>query len=173
MANEAIKAEALAAIAREREAWTALVAEVGEGRMLEPGPMGQWTFKDLAAHLTGWRVRSLDRLESAARGEPEPPPRWPAELTDDDSYGTFKINAWLQAQGRNQSVTDVLADAATSYDRLGAVVQRLSPGDLVDGARFPWLEGDALGPALVDGSFFAHLHEEHEPAVREWLAGTE
>jgi hypothetical protein len=27
-----------------------------------------------------------------------------------------------------------------------------------------------LGRGLVDRSFFGHLHEEHEPDVRAWLA---
>ena len=27
--------------------------------MTEPGPMGEWTFKDLAAHLLGWRERTI------------------------------------------------------------------------------------------------------------------
>ena len=51
---------------REREAWRALVDEVGVDRMTEPGPMGPWSFKDLAAHLLGWRDRTIARLEAAA-----------------------------------------------------------------------------------------------------------
>ena len=51
------KGDLLEAIEREREAWEALLAEVGEDRMLEAGPMGEWTFKDLVAHLNGWRAR--------------------------------------------------------------------------------------------------------------------
>ena len=53
------KGEVLAAIDRERDAWETLLVEVGEARMLEPGAMGDWTFKDLTAHITGWRARSL------------------------------------------------------------------------------------------------------------------
>jgi len=34
---------------------------------------------------------------------------------------------------------------------------------------FPWLEGNALGSEIVNGQFFAHLHEEHEPDIRRWL----
>jgi hypothetical protein len=40
---------------------------------------------------------------------------------------------------------------------------------LDDPDRFPWLEGSALGPAIVSGEFFSHLHEEHEPEIRRWL----
>src|SRR5262245_17172124 len=150
------KTEALAAIARERASWNALVAEVGESRMLEPGPMGEWTFQDLTAHLTGWRNRTLDRLEAAARREPEPPPPWPADLEEDDP-----INAWIHEQSRGRSTAEVLAEAATSFDRLAAVVEALPEAALTDPNRFAWMEGHALGPVIIDGSIFAHLHEEH------------
>lgn len=33
-----------------------------------------------------------------------------------------------------------------------------------------WLDGQALGAQSVD-SFLGHLHEEHEPLIREWLVG--
>ena len=74
MADSRAKADALARIDAERRYWRDLVAEVGEDRMDEPGPMGEWTFKDLAAHLLGWRQRTIARLEAAAAGEREPAP---------------------------------------------------------------------------------------------------
>jgi Protein of unknown function (DUF1706) len=160
----ATKDEVIAAIARERDAWEALLAEVGEDRMLEPGPMGAWTFKDLVAHLPGWRSRSLDRLEAAARGEPEPPPPWPAELETDD-----EINDWIQAANRDRPLADVLRDSRASFARLAEAVRALPDHDLDDPRRFPGLEGQALGPAVLSGDFFAHLHEEHEPSIRAWL----
>ena len=156
--------DVLDAIAEERVAWSDLVAAVGADRMLEPGPMGDWTFKDLAAHLTGWRERSIVRLEAAARGEQEPPPPWPAELTEDDA-----INDWIQARSRDRSVSEVLADADASYLRLSQAVQALPDEALWDPAYFPWTEGTPLGQAIVDRSYFGHLHEEHEPDVRAWL----
>jgi hypothetical protein len=159
--------EVLDAIAEERVAWSDLVAAVGSGRMLEPGPMGEWTFKDLAAHLAGWRERGIARLEAAGRGAPEPPPPWPANLTDDD-----EINDWIQGRSRDRSVDDILAETDASYLRLSQAVQALPTGALWDPAYFPWTEGTAVGQAIVDRSFFGHLHEEHEPDVRAWLQRT-
>jgi len=62
--------------------WRQLVTDVGEDRMEQPGAMGDWTFKDVASHLTGWRRRTILRLTAAGRGEPEPPNPWPADLGD-------------------------------------------------------------------------------------------
>jgi hypothetical protein len=159
------KDEALAGIERERAAWEALLAEVGEGRMERPGVAGEWTFKDVVAHLSAWRGHTLARLEAAARGEPEPPAPWPAGLTEDD-----EINAWFHAAARDRSLADVLAESREGFARLARVIAALPETDLTDPHRFTWTEGEAIGPAIVDGSFFNHLHEEHEPGIRSWLA---
>jgi hypothetical protein len=163
--SEPTKGQVLAAIEREREAWEALLVAVGEARMLEPGAMGDWTFKDLVAHLTGWRARSLRRLEAAANGQPEPPPPWPADRVTDD-----EINAWIHERNQDRLLGQVVGESRESYARLAEIVQMLPDDALTDPDRFPWLEGEALGPAIVSGDYFGHLHEEHEPDIRRWLA---
>lgn len=166
MTETGTKARLLATIDAERAAWQSLVGEIGEERMEEPGPMGGWSFKDLAAHITGWRERTIGRLEAAARGEPEPPPPWPDALTEDD-----EVNDWIQERGRGRSPASVLAEADDSYARVRAAVAALPDAVLVDPARFPWLEGPSLADSILSGDFFGHWHEEHEPDVRAWLAG--
>ncbi len=161
------KGEVLEAIERERATWETLLAEVGEARMLEPGPMGEWSFKDLVAHLTGWRARSLRRLEAAANGQPEPAPVWPADLSTDD-----EINAWIHEVNRDRLLGEVIGESRESYARLAEIVQMLPDEALTDPGYFPWLEGAALGPAITNGEFFSHYYEEHEPTVRRWLAAS-
>lgn len=162
MSNTRTKADTLAHIAEFREHWRQLVAEVGEDRMEQPGPMGEWTFKDLVAHLTFWRMWAITQLEAGPEGEATAP--WPAGLTEDD-YD--QINAWVYAQNRDRPVRDVLADADASFDRLAAAIAALPEEDVTTPGRFAWL-GDQ---ALADVDFAGHLTEEHEPDIRAWLAG--
>jgi hypothetical protein len=151
----------IARIATERILWRDLVAKVGEDRMNEPGPMGDWTFKDLASHLLGWRQRMIGRLEAAAEGRPEPATPWPAELD-----GVDEINPWIRARDLDRPLRDVLDDIDDSYARLAKAVATL-PHDLVTRPGvFPWLEGDAL----AETELFGHLHDEHEASIRAWLA---
>lgn len=163
---EPSKGQVLAAIERERDGWETLLVEVGEARILEPGAMGDWTFKDLVAHITGWRARSLQRLEAAANGQPEPAPVWPADRQSDD-----EINDWLHERTNDRLLGEVIGESRESYARLAEIVQMLPDDALSNPDRFPWLEGHALGPQIISGEFFSHVHEEHEPAVRRWLAG--
>ena len=147
-----------------RERWRRLVADVGEERMEEPGAMGDWTFKDVASHLTAWRQRTIARLEAAARGEPEPPPPWAADLGSRDLEDD-PINAWIHERTGDQPLSDVLADADATYDAFIAAVRASRAEDAVSADRFAWLEGRSL----VDSDFSGHL-DEHEPDVRRWLA---
>jgi hypothetical protein len=165
MAETVTKDQALAAIDAERDTWRQLIADVGVDRMDEPGPMGDWTFKDLAAHLTGWRQHSIARIEAVQRDEPVPPTPWPAELTEDDD-----INAWIYARERDRPVDAVLADAEATFDRLRAAVEPMGDEQLNDPGRFPWMESRSLGDVLVSRYYFAHLHDEHMADIRAWLA---
>lgn len=164
MTTDSMKATALRRIDDEQTLWLELVAAVGEDRMDEPGPMGEWTFRDLTSHLTGWREYSIARLEAVARSEADAPFPWPTVLTTDD-----EINAWIRDTAARQSVAEVLAAHDATFDRLRAAVEALPEELLGDPKPFPWLEGDTVGESIATGRYFDHLHDEHEPAVRAWL----
>jgi hypothetical protein len=166
--NEPSKGEILAAIERERAAWEALLADVGERRMTESGAFGEWTFKDLVAHLDAWEADTLARLEAAAWNRPEPESAWPADLGEDDDA----INAWIYEQNRDRLLAEVIEESRELYARLAEVVQMLPDAALTDADAFDWTEGEPLGATIVAGSYFEHLHEEHEPAIRAWLAAS-
>lgn len=161
MSSTKTKADLLSRIEEEREYWHRLVAKIDRDRMEEPGPMGEWSFKDLAAHLTGWREQTIGRLEAAGRGDDTPPTPWHADLVEDD-----EINRWIYEQNRERPVADVLEAADTSYQRLASAISGLSEDDVTTPERFPWTDGQSL----ADADLFGHLREEHEPDIHAWLA---
>lgn len=159
------KDEILERIRGDEAAWTALVAEVAPERMTEPGPMGDWSFRDLVSHLLAWRNRTISRLEAAANGEPRPAAPWPAALTGDEP-----INSWMRDQDAGRSATDLLADYAASFGRVAGAVSALPAGAFVaESAESPgyfrWR--DATGE--IESDFSGHLHD-HAGDVRAWLA---
>ena len=155
------RAELVATCEREREIWRDLVDEVGVDRMTEPGPMGPWSFKDLAAHLLGWREWTIARLEAAADRREAPPPPWPGDLDDDDP-----INAWFQARSDGRSVRAVLDDVDRSYERLANAIAALPEEMVTRRDALPWMEGESF----AETNLFGHLHDEHMPSIRAWLA---
>ena len=159
------KTALLADLHREQEQWEALLAQIGEAHMDRPGVAGEWSIKDIVAHLTGWRRRTVARLQAAQRSEVEPPPPWPAHLQTDD-----EINAWIYESNHERSVREVLSESHRVFQQLLAAIEGLPDEVLIDPVRhLPWLEGQPFSA----GAFFAHFHEEHEPDMRAWLARQE
>jgi hypothetical protein len=150
-----------ARIGEGQDMWRQLSADVGEDRMLEPGAMGDWSFKDMAAHLLAWRERSIARLEAAAAGLPEPPAPWPATMDGDDT-----INAWIHEQSEGRSATELVAAYDASFDRLADALAALPTTTLTDPDGLAWLGGSSA----VDSDWTSHLRDEHLPSVRAWLA---
>lgn len=162
------KAAWLDRLAGARETWEAIVAEAGEAGMDRPGAAGAWTFKDVAGHLNGWRERTVDRLEAGVRDEPPMPPPWPAGLDDETDEGLEAINGWIHERNRGRPAVEVVAESRAQFERMQTAVEAVSEADLTTPGRFPWLDGEPLW-AVLEGTFY-HLHGEHEPALRAWLA---
>jgi len=165
MAHSASSSAVLEKIEAEKAQWEELLSEVDGHRVDEPGVVGDWTFKDVVAHISAWRQRSLDRLEAASRSESSPAPRWPIALDTDD-----EVNAWIYEANRDRSANDVLRESRELFDRLRDIVQAFPESELSEPTRFEWMDGQALGAAILDSSYFGHLHDEHEPDIRNWLA---
>jgi len=155
------RAELLAELKSENEAWERLLAQIGEDRMDEPGAAGAWSIKDVVAHLTAWRRRTVGRLEAAAHGQPEPASPWPADLHEDD-----EINAWFHARDADKPVREVLSESRGVFQQLAAAIEKFPEAALDDPGRFPWMQGTPVSGA----AFFAHFHDEHEADMRAWLS---
>jgi len=165
------KAQLLATIQAEHAAWQALLAAIGEERMLLPGAAGpDWTVKDIIAHLTAWRGRTVARLQAGLQQtEPAPPP-WPAEFDEDTPAGTDQINTWFYQASRDRPLAGVLGESEAAWQQMAELVRALPEADLLEAQRFAWLGGAPLGPAVLNGSF-AHLHEHiHMLAIQAWQA---
>ena len=125
------KSELLNGLQEEYQKWTAFLDQIGPARMDQPGVAGDWSIKDIVAHLTGWRRRTVARLQAAQRGAPEPPPPWPAHLQTDD-----EINAWIYETNHGRPVRAVLDDSQQVFQQLLAAIEGL-PDEVLRDPRPP------------------------------------
>jgi len=154
------KAQLLSDLNDQQSQWEALLVEIGEDHMTQPDVAGGWSIKDIVAHLTSWRQRSVARFRAAQRHESAPTPAWPPQLQTDD-----EINAWIYDANRERPLAEVLQESRTVYQQLVDALNAFPEEELQDPKRFDW-----LGDEPWDGAaFFGHFHEEHEPDMRAWL----
>lgn len=159
------KDQILATVKADEEAWAALAATVPADRLTEPGPMGEWSFRDLVSHLLSWRNRTIGRLEAALAGAPRPANAWPAGIGDDDP-----VNAWLLEQHAGRSAEDLLDEYGASFARLSGAVAALPAEAFLaetepSSGYFRWRDTNGE----VESDFSGHLRE-HADDVRTWLA---
>lgn len=157
MATRVTTERALAVIDTQQREWEELVIQVGPDRAERPGPGGDWTFKDLAGHITDWENREMDCLD-----DPQAKAPWGEGIEIDE------INAWIYRRNADRPLGDVLRDADLVYERLRGIVSGLSEADLNDPERFPDLDGLSLGQALVEGEYFDHITGEHGKEIEAW-----
>jgi len=159
------KSELLNWFQEEHQQWELLLAAIGQKRMDQPGIGGEWSMRDIIAHLTVWQKKLVDQFKAALDGQPEPPPPWPRELRTEDD-----INAWIYETNRGKNVPQVLEDAHQVFEQMRALVQ-----DLPDNARIETIESKFHVVYVNDqrfavGEFFYHFYDDHQADVYAWLS---
>jgi hypothetical protein len=147
----------LAALQAERARWDALLAEVGEARMTQAGVEGEWSVKDIIAHVTWFEREMVGLLQAHALVGSE---LW--NLAQDER------NAAIYEQNRGRPLSDVLAEARLVFEQLAAAAQSLSDEDLTDPLRFAGMPGDWTPWRILAGNSFEH-YGQHAPSIRDWL----
>ena len=127
--------ELLGRVRAARAAWEAAVAEVPADRLTEPLAEGEWSTKDVIAHLTAdsrWmagQLRALMRgdlptVEECYGHEHVPPPD--VDLADQDQR-----NAWRhETVDRHRSLEEVQANAPRWADALEEAIAALPDSEL-------------------------------------------
>jgi hypothetical protein len=158
------KPDLIAALHEEYARWQALLDQIGSPRMEQPGVNGDWSMKEMVAHLTGWNRWLVSRMEAAQHGQAQPAPPWPAQLQSED-----EINAWIYESNRKRPLDDVLRESEQVFRELFKVVESLPTTIQVEKIEpryyLVWLDGKHFEV----GEFFDHYHDDHEPDVRAWL----
>jgi hypothetical protein len=145
----------------ERIRWNALLDQVGLDRMDIPGVEGEWSVKQLVAHLT-WYEQAVVEGAQQALNTGTFSRRRPADI------GLDEMNAQIAQESHARPASDVLAEADEVFEQLLALIAACSDAILND----PQLLGlpDDMPPWMrIANNSYAH-YREHEPALRAWLA---
>jgi hypothetical protein len=164
---------AVAAFERTHADWDDMIRSVGLDRMDEPGVMGQWSTKQLIAHLAGWQWKTVESFKKSLSGGEYPATPWPAEWNDPATWeadGQVEpINQWIHDRAAGMSSDEVIQEARDLWLELRRIVGGLSVDQMNDPNLFPRLEGKSLGELLLAGEFMGHFREHLDEDVLPWL----
>ncbi len=161
MASVAGKAELVAVMQEERQRWEQLLLQVGPARMNLPGASGDWSVKDVVAHLATWESRPVAWLIAVQAGVWPTPPEWPVNLNE------AQLNDWIYRANRGRSTEDVLEESQQISGRLAELIKATPEDMLLSPGRFEWLRDSSLADS-IGGNSYEH-YREHGDLVRRWL----
>jgi uncharacterized protein (TIGR03083 family) len=156
------KTELLASMESGYNEMEQVLSPLSETQWTTPGANGDWSIKDIVAHLTVWQHVLLRRLQAAARHE-TPARELLAEEKDIDD-----MNARFYAENRDRPAAEVYDDFRASYHEIVAQVQSLPDTDLFEAGRFAWTQDSALCQYVADNTY--EHYDEHLPSIRDWVA---
>jgi len=151
------KPELLAQICSERKRLEEVLAALTPDQMLQPGACGEWTVKDVLAHISAWERRMLSWTGSHLRGEPPAVPLpWDVE----------RMNAETYAQVKDKSLAEVLEEFRQSYRASLALAESLSEGQLQTTYTDTW----PMCPLWMGVAANTNWHyKEHRETILTWL----
>jgi hypothetical protein len=117
---------------RLEKSWTAFhesYAGLSESRLLEPGVSGDWSVRDILAHVTTWEEEALKYLPLLLAGGK--PPRYSVEYGGIDAF-----NALMTERKKNLSLSDVRKQQDDTHQRLIAFLQTAPEDQLLIETRF-------------------------------------
>jgi hypothetical protein len=91
-------------------------AGLSDSQLTEPGVTGNWSVKDILAHVTTWEEEALKYLPLIVKGGR--PPRYSVKYGGIDAF-----NAQMMEQKRDLSLADVLEQLDETHRRLIAYIQ--------------------------------------------------
>lgn len=152
------KPELLRRIREERRALEKILARLTHPQMLLPGVDGEWSVKDVLAHLSAWERRMLTWTASLLRGHSPDAP---------EPQDVERINAEIQAEVRDKSLAEVLEEFRESYRAVLALVEGLTEAQLQTEYRDAWPRGPLwLGVAANTSDHY----QQHRQDIEQWLA---
>jgi DinB superfamily len=126
-------------------------AGLSEAELLEPGVTGQWSVRDIIAHVTWWEEEALEHLPLIVDGGR--PPRYSVKYGGIDAF-----NALMTERKRGLSLADVFREQRETHQRLIDYLHEVAADQLAGYTRFRHrLRLDT----------YSH-YPKHTAAIRRW-----
>jgi hypothetical protein len=162
MTQEMSKSRLMDLIRIEREALDEILVGLDETQLLKPSFAGNWSVKDILAHILAWEKRMVKWIEEAQRGET--PKMLPTGMTWDD------LDLWNEQtylENRDIPLSNVLSDYRSHFTQVWKTVEGLSENELLDPDRFEWRDGKPLWQII---SANTHWHyADHRQQIAAWI----
>jgi len=152
MPRPTTKNQLLETIEIERKALEKFLTELSPAQMIQPGVVGEWSVKDVLAHLIEWEHMVLSWHSAGLQGKV---PVTPAEGFNWAQLP--QLNQQIYEKYRTRALAEIQKEFKSSYKKMLSSIQGLSEEDLFTRGRFAWTKNNTLGAYFIS-STSSHYH---------------
>jgi hypothetical protein len=152
------KLDFIEGVRRSREEWEAGISGIPQAEMLEPGFCGDWSLKDVLAHIS-WYEREMIHVLQSRRFEGSN--LWEVSLED--------RNAAIFKENEGRPLDEILIEAESSYYQLIDLLEALDEKELNDAASFPGMPLEWKPWQVLASNTYEH-YDDHLAQARAWIA---
>lgn len=145
---------------QERAKWNTMIDSIGREDMLKLGVVGEWSLKDIIAHITWFEREMVDLVKAHALVGSE---LW--------NLPTDERNAAIYKQVRAQSLDQVLDESEQVHQQLLELLPTLSNEDLTNPGSFPNMPPDWQPWLIIAQNTYEH-YQQHMPDIQKWISKT-
>ena len=151
--------ELIQALEDGRERFLDVVEGLPDAGWVEGGVVGEWSVKDILAHLSRWEAELIALLYQAGLGRKPTTAQFSSASED-------TLNAKWYLESKDRPLERILTDFEGVREQTIRRVQTIVDADLTDPKRYPWLKGKPLADWIASDSI---EHEaEHAAQIRQW-----
>jgi hypothetical protein len=133
MAKQTSKDQLLKDICTERRRLENILLHLSPEDMVKPGVSGDWSVKDILAHLTAWEKLFIGWYQSGVEGIPTVIGAVGMSKTAIDA-----LNRQIYEKNQNRSLDEITAEFHTSYQQVMSVIERIPEAEIFARSCFEW-----------------------------------
>jgi len=152
MPRPTTKKQLLETIEIEQKALEQLLAGLSPAQMTQPRVVGQWSVKDVLAHLLEWQHMVLNWHAAGLKGKV---PAIPAEGLNWSQIP--QLNQQIYEKHCNRALADIQREFKSSHKKMLSTIESLSEDDLFTRGRYAWTKTSTLGSYFISSTSSHYL----------------
>ena len=158
-----MKEHILAALKEKFDSWEELLTGLSEEQIIVPHFDYDWSIKDVIAHLWAWQQISIARVEAGLWNQKPQLPDWIVESVENWEEDSDRVNALTFEKYHEKSWTEIHQNWQEGFVWFLELGNKISERDLLDGDKYPWLNGYSLAFILI--ASYDHHQEHYEKLI--------
>jgi len=157
------KTQIVKRLTNERKLLEADIAVLTPEQMVQPGVVGEWSMKDVLAHLADWEAHMPTWVEAARRGDPV------AEIEPGLSWRQFhEFNQRIFERHHDQALDEVLNYFHSMHQQFMEMVENMPEDEMLERGRYAFIGKGTIYTWL---SHYASHDSWARKKQRAWLTG--